>query len=176
MYIVCHWIIHRLVQWCKRAACWQYAQHHLIPKLQHTRGEKSMQLVSITSRCDKSIPVNSQAIQKFWGTKHKSTTAITEQRFSCQNKLVWHKWTRSYKKIKIGSKTIYTLFAWKPSLDICWLQHLQFSFWFVIILFYLILPISSNWWPIFAWLLIDCRLTDTNEYQLTDLINCMLID
>ena len=33
--------------------------YHLIPKLQHMRGEKPLRLVSMTSFQDKSIPVNS---------------------------------------------------------------------------------------------------------------------
>ena len=54
----------------------------------------------------------------FWRTKHKRTKKIIERCFSCQNKSVCQKLARSCKKVKIGQKPIYALFARRPSITV----------------------------------------------------------
>ena len=70
----------------------------------------------------------------FSKTKRKSTKAIMQQCFSCQNKSVYQKLARSCKKWKSPQKVIYALFAWNPSIllvPLAIILHLSFVFsWF----------------------------------------------
>ena len=80
----------------------------------------------------KGVHLSKSDIQTHSGVKGKSTKAITERCVSRQNKSVCEKLARSCKKMKIGQKPTYALFARRPSIGIlCQLKvHLTPKYFF----------------------------------------------